>query len=164
MHRENGSSYSKGILCGHCFFPTVDGTDLGFHRRCRTMSLSTASLQSLDSLLADENIGILNTSMSTVSPQVTHLCTDSSHVNLLANHPAVDNFDLKSLGEIISTGTSVSEEVSRNVMNRIPQLRRIKQCKSSNVCCSIRPSFLALIGIFFYPFNSLPGYLFVSHL
>ena len=61
--------------------------------------------------------------------QVTHLATEASVVHLLSNNPAVDNFDLSSLVEVMSSASSLSQETSRNVKRRLPKLKRISQCK-----------------------------------
>ncbi|KAL9952242.1 hypothetical protein ACROYT_G039465 [Oculina patagonica] len=60
--------------------------------------------------------------------KVTHLATEASIVHLLSNNPAVDNFDLSSLMEVMSSASPLSEETSRNVKRRLRQLRKISQC------------------------------------
>lgn len=69
--------------------------------------------------------------------KVTHLVTEASTVHAISKHPTVDNHDLTSLTQIISSSSSLSKETSRNVIKRIPRLKRISQCYSMTECTSI---------------------------
>ena len=60
---------------------------------------------------------------------MTHLVTEASTVHAISKHPTVDNHDLTSLTQIISSSSSLSKETSRNVIKRIPRLKRISQCE-----------------------------------
>lgn len=60
--------------------------------------------------------------------KVTHLIAEASVVHLLSHNPAVDNFNLSSLVEVMSSASVLSEETSRNLQKRLPKLRRISQC------------------------------------
>ena len=60
---------------------------------------------------------------------MTHLVTEASTVHAISKHPTVDNHYLTSLTQIISSSSSLSKETSRNVIKRIPRLKRISQCE-----------------------------------
>ena len=60
---------------------------------------------------------------------MTHLVTEASTVHAISKHPTVDNHDLTSLTQIISSSSSLSKETSRSVIKRIPRLKRISQCE-----------------------------------
>ena len=60
---------------------------------------------------------------------MTHLVTEASTVHAISKHPTVDNHDLTSLTQIISSSSSLSKETSKNVIKRIPRLKRISQCE-----------------------------------
>lgn len=61
--------------------------------------------------------------------QVTHLSVVPPVVLLLAKHPAVDNFDLSNLTEITNGAAPLGEEISKEVMKRLPSLSRVRQGK-----------------------------------
>ena len=50
-------------------------------------------------------------------------------MHAISKHPTVDNHDLTSLTQIISSSSSLSKETSRNVIKRIPRLKKISQCE-----------------------------------
>ena len=50
-------------------------------------------------------------------------------MHLLSHNPAVNNFNLSSLVEVMSSASVLGEETSRNVQKRLPKLRRMSQCK-----------------------------------
>lgn len=76
--------------------------------------------------------------LSFFSFQVTHLSVVPPVVLLLAKHPAVDNFDLSNLTEITNGAAPLGEEISKEVMKRLPLLSRVRQgMKSGFILCLI---------------------------
>ncbi|XP_029207684.2 surfactin synthase subunit 1-like [Acropora millepora] len=59
--------------------------------------------------------------------EVTHSSVVPPVVLLLAKHPAVDNYDLSNLTEITNGAAPLGEEISKEVMKRLPLLSRVRQ-------------------------------------
>lgn len=69
-------------------------------------------------------------------------------VLLLAKHPAVDNYDLSNLTEITNGAAPLGEEISKEVMKRLPLLSRVRQGKNSGFQTSLGSSKVKVIMSF----------------
>lgn len=83
-----------------------------------------------------------------LSFQVTHSSVVPPVVLLLAKHPAVDNYDLSNLTEITNGAAPLGEEISKEVMKRLPLLSRVRQGKKSGFQTSLGSSKVKVIMSF----------------
>lgn len=60
--------------------------------------------------------------------KITHLVTETSTLHLLARQPGIERFQLASLTEVISSAHTLTEELSKKVRKRMPNIKRITQC------------------------------------
>lgn len=86
--------------------------------------------------------------LSFFSFQVTHSSVVPPVVLLLAKHPAVDNYDLSNLTEITNGAAPLGEEISKEVMKRLPLLSRVRQGKKSGFQTSLGSSKIKVIMSF----------------